>query len=122
MAKKLPALVSLVGGASCTLLLFVQVSPAPIAAPAFKVPAMWEYTAPLISPEKRVHDRSVAQKDPSIVYHQGNWHVFMTVKLKDRTAMEYCAFASWQHADTARRLILGLTESKYYCAPQVCIV
>jgi hypothetical protein len=85
----------------------------------FKVPATWEYSGPLISPEKRDKDPSHAQKDPSIVYHDGKWHVFMTVKLADRTPIEYCCFDKWENADNAPRTILKLTDSKYYCAPQV---
>jgi len=62
---------------------------------AISVPDLWKYTAPLISPEKRETDVSVAQKDPSIVFHDGLWHVFMTIKLPGRTAMGYCSFAKW---------------------------
>lgn len=51
-----------------------------------QLPARWEYSTPFIAPEKREHDPSRAQKDPSIVFHDGRWHVFMTVKLPDRTA------------------------------------
>lgn len=40
-------------------------------AAAIKVPTLWEYTAPLISPEKREQDPSIAQKDPSLVFFQG---------------------------------------------------
>jgi len=58
----------------------------------FKLPAMWEYTAPLITPEKRTEEPSRAQKDPTLVFHDGRWHVFMTVKLPGRTAIEYCSF------------------------------
>jgi hypothetical protein len=122
MAKWLLALISVLAGAASGLLPFAQQGPKPVAAStsqALKIPAMWEYTAPLISPEKRARGQSVSQKDPSIVYHQGNWHVFMTVKLADRTVMEYSSFASWENADAARRTILKLTESSYYCAPQV---
>src|SRR5262249_59338807 len=85
----------------------------------FKVPAMWEYTAPLISPQKREKDPSVAQKDPSIVYHEGKWHVFMSVRLPGRTAMEYCSFPRWEDADKSPRTILKVSESHYYGAPQV---
>ena len=94
----------------------------PASAPAsrpFKVPAMWEYTAPLIAPEKREQDPSVAQKDPTVVFHEGKWHVFMTVKLPGRTAIEYCSFDEWEDADKAPRTILKVSDSKYYCAPQV---
>lgn len=91
---------------------------APAPAP-FKVPAMWEYTAPLITPEKREKEPSRAQKDPTVVFHEGRWHVFMTVKLPDRSATEYCSFERWEEADKAPRTILKISESKYFCAPQV---
>ena len=86
---------------------------------ALTVPSVWEYTAPLITPEKRDRDVSVSQKDPSVVYHEGQWHVFMTVKLPGRTATEYCRFDQWETADKAPRTILNLCTNKYYCAPQV---
>ena len=72
----------------------------------FEVPAMWEYGAPLIAPERRDHDSSRAQKDPTLVFHDGKWHVFMTVKLPGRSAIEYCSFESWKDADGSRRTIL----------------
>jgi len=86
---------------------------------AFRVPAMWEYSAPLIAPEKRDRDPSRAQKDPTVVFHQGKWHVFMTVKLPGRSAIEYCSFERWEDADRSRRTILKVSDSDYYCAPQV---
>lgn len=89
------------------------------AAAAIAVPKMWEYTAPLISPEPRATDVSVAQKDPTIVFCDGKWHVFMTVKLPGRTATEYCSFANWADADRAPRTLLKISDSRYYCAPQV---
>ncbi len=52
---------------------------------ALLLPAMWEYSSPLISPEKRARNPSHAQKDPSVVFHGGKWHVFMTVKLPGRS-------------------------------------
>jgi len=99
------------------------VSPGAIAKEAAElsalVPAMWEYTAPLISPEKRDKEPSVAQKDPSVVFYAGRWHVFMTVKLPGRAAIEYCSFAKWEDADQAPRTTLTVCDSKYVCAPQV---
>lgn len=96
-----------------------QASDPAAAASIFKAPARWEYTAPLISPEKREKEPSVAQKDPSIVHHEGKWHVFMTVKLPGRTAIEHCSFARWEEADQAPRTTLSLSPSKYFGAPQV---
>jgi hypothetical protein len=61
----------------------------------------------------------VAQKDPTVVFHGGKWHVFMTVKLAGATAIEYCSFTRWEQADTAARTIVKVSTSKYYGAPQV---
>ena len=88
-------------------------------AAAFRLPSAWEYSAPLISPEARDHDISHAQKDPSIVFHDGQWHAFMTVKLKSRTAIEYCSFTSWDHANESKRTLLAVSDSAYVAAPQV---
>jgi hypothetical protein len=86
---------------------------------AMTVPASWEYTAPLISPERRDVDVSLSQKDPTVVHHDGRWHVFMTVKLPDRAVIEYCSFTEWEHANEAPRTILRVSSSSYHCAPQV---
>jgi hypothetical protein len=83
------------------------------------VPAAWEYGPPLIAPAERDHDPSHAQKDPTVVFYQGKWHVFMTVKLPGRSAIEYCSFENWQDADRSQRTILPISNSDYYCAPQV---
>ena len=83
------------------------------------LPKQWIYSRPLVAPENRDYDRSHAQKDPTVVYVDGKWHLFMTVKLADRSAIEYCSFDDWEHADKSTRTILKLSESKYYCAPQV---
>ena len=83
------------------------------------LPARWQYSHPLISPEDRDHNPSRAQKDPSIVFYDGKWHVFMTVKLPGRSAIEYCSFAKWQDANEARRTLLRVSDSDYFCAPQV---
>ncbi|MBL8809381.1 MAG: hypothetical protein JNM43_04310 [Planctomycetaceae bacterium] len=83
------------------------------------LPDQWEYSAPLISPENRETDRSHAQKDPSIVFHDGRWHVFMTVKIGKRPVREYCSFTDWNDANAAPRHLLTLIDRDYFCAPQV---
>lgn len=93
--------------------------PAAAAATPLKLPTMWQCTGPLISPEKRATLPSRAQKDPTLVFAGGKWHVFMTVKLPGSSAIEYCSFAKWDSADKATRTILKVADSKYYCAPQV---
>jgi hypothetical protein len=83
------------------------------------LPARWEYSKPLVSPEQRTENASHAQKDPTVVFHEGKWHLFMTVKLQGKSVIEYCSFADWEEADAAQRTILPLSDSSYYCAPQV---
>ena len=85
----------------------------------FQVPTMWEYSAPLITPVKGAVEPSRAQKDPTVVFHGGLWHVFMTVKLPDRSAIEYCSFDKWENANAAKRTILKVSDTKYFTAPQV---
>jgi hypothetical protein len=97
-----------------------QDRPQPATAPVgeFVPPAAWELSAPLIGPEKRSQDPSVSVKDPSIVFHEGRWHVFMTIRCEGWTPIEYASFDKWENADKAPRTILRVRE-KYYCAPQV---
>ncbi len=99
--------------------LMAQEKSGPAAPAPFQAPALWEYTAPLISPEKRDANVSVSQKDPSVVFFEGKWHVFMTVKLQGSTSIEYCSFEKWEDADKAPRTLLNACDSKYYGAPQV---
>ncbi len=87
--------------------------------PVFSIPAMWDCSRPLIAPEKRDNEPSRAQKDPTVVFHEGKWHVFMTVKLPGRSAIEYCSFDRWEDANGSKRTILDVSDSDYYCAPQV---
>lgn len=84
-----------------------------------ELPNRWQYSAPLISPETRDAEPSRAQKDPTLVYHNGQWHVFMTVKLPERSAIEYCSFDDWSNADRSKRTLLPISDSDYFCAPQV---
>ncbi len=83
------------------------------------IPKQWTCSAPLISPEVRDEDASHAQKDPSIVFHDGKWHLFMTVKLQGRSVIEYCSFTSWEDANASRRTLLPVSDRDYFCAPQV---
>ena len=57
--------------------------------------------------------------DTQFVLYGGQWHVFMTVKLPVRSAIEYCSFTRWEEADASPRTILKVSDSDYYCAPQV---
>jgi hypothetical protein len=43
----------------------------------------------------------------------------MTVKLPDRSAIEYCSFEKWDEANKSPRTVLDICDSDYFCAPQV---
>jgi hypothetical protein len=73
----------------------------------------------VISPEIRTDEPSAAQKDPTLVFHEGRWHVFMSVKLPGRTAIEYCSVEKWEDAQASRRTLLPVSDSNYFGAPQV---
>ena len=96
------------------LALAVQANPT-----EFRLPEAWEYSAPLIAPEKRDREPSRAQKDPSVVFYDGRWHVFMTVKLPKRSAIEYCSFEKWEDADASERTVLKVSDSDYFGACQI---
>jgi len=103
--------------------LFSCTGPQPDSTPAdattLVLPEAWEMSAPLISPEQRKNDEAHAVKDPTVVFYEGVWHVFMTIKCKGYTIMETCSFTDWAEADRAPRTVLRLFDGEYYCAPQV---
>ncbi len=81
----------------------------------------WRASGPLvdIGPGRDAPDPHVAIKDPSIVFHEGRWHLFTTLRMKSgRVIMEYLSFADWAQANTAPRTLIDLHD-KYHCAPQV---
>jgi hypothetical protein len=87
--------------------------------PLLSPPYLWSLSRPLISPANHPADPCHAIKDPSVVFHDGKWHLFSTIRSQKRThQIEYLAFADWQKADASPRHVLTLTDG-YFCAPQV---
>src|SRR4051812_32573298 len=79
----------------------------------------WELSPPLISSKAGREDRCISIKDPSVVYHDGKWHVFATIRSEKRThQIEYLNFTDWEQANRAPRHVLHMTDG-YFCAPQV---
>ncbi|MGC8885954.1 MAG: non-reducing end alpha-L-arabinofuranosidase family hydrolase [Verrucomicrobiia bacterium] len=79
----------------------------------------WKISPPLLSPAVRTNDPCYSVKDPSVVYYNGRWHLFCTIRSQKRThQIEYLSFEKWESANTSRRYILQLTDG-YFCAPQV---
>ncbi len=81
----------------------------------------WRAAAPLIDVEaqRTGADPHVALKDPSVVFHDGRWHVFGTLRMKSGTVcMQHLSFTDWQKANAAPRTTISFTD-RYHCAPQV---
>jgi hypothetical protein len=81
----------------------------------------WQASQPLIDvgPGKELPDPLVAIKDPTVVFHQGRWHVFSTIRAKSgKVDIEYLSFKDWPDAQAAPRHVLGMHD-QYYCAPQI---
>jgi hypothetical protein len=82
-------------------------------------PFAWTASGPLLSAEDRDGDRYHALKDPSVVYENGAWHLFCTLRGKQRShQIEYLSFKDWSDTAHARRVTLKMV-SGYFCAPQV---
>ena len=79
---------------------------------SIELPKRWVYSSPLISPESREDEPSRAQKDPTLVQHEGRWHVFMTVKLPGRSAIEYCSFEDWDNANASKRFSVAAQRQR----------
>lgn len=79
----------------------------------------WKASQPLIGPDADAADPHVSIKDPTIVRHEGGWHLFATVRLASgKVDTEYVSFDDWPQAAKAPRHVLALHD-QYYCAPQI---
>jgi Glycosyl hydrolase family 62 len=81
----------------------------------------WRSSAPLVDVEaqRAAADPHVALKDPTIVFHDGRWHLFGTLRKKSGTVcMQYLNFTDWKDANSVPRQEISFTD-KYHCAPQV---
>ncbi len=74
---------------------------------------------PIVTPRQSQEDEYISIKDPTVVWYQGRWHLFCTVRGRKRShQIEYFSFEDWSRVDEADRTMLNITEG-YYCAPQV---
>lgn len=79
-------------------------------------PLRWRSSGPLIAnTEPNVN----SIKDPTIVFDQGRWHIYTTIRPVDRPAcMEYLSFTDWAKANEAPRRRIAMHDG-YHCAPQI---
>jgi hypothetical protein len=81
----------------------------------------WKASGPLVDvgPGRDAEDPHVALKDPSVVFHEGRWHLFGTLRMKSgRVCMQHLSFTDWTQANATPRTIISFTD-QYHCAPQV---
>lgn len=79
----------------------------------------WTYGPPLVTPAERPEDPCFSVKDPSVVFYQGRWHLFCTIRSRKRThQIEYLSFPDWKDASRAPRYVLK-AHPGFFCAPQV---
>ena len=79
----------------------------------------WPCSPPLLAADATAPDPHVSIKDPTIVFSDGRWHLFATVRIKSgKVDIEYLSFADWPQAAAAPRTSLNLHD-QYYSAPQV---
>ncbi|NOX53805.1 MAG: hypothetical protein GXP27_05090 [Planctomycetes bacterium] len=79
----------------------------------------WRLGPPVLAPAVRPDDPCYSVKDPSVVFYEGRWHLFCTIRSQKRShQIEYVTFRDWSEARRAKHHILRLTDG-YFCAPQV---
>ena len=79
----------------------------------------WKISEPLVAPAERPEDPCYSMKDPTVVFHEGRWHLFCTIRSEKRShQIEYLSFADWKEANAAPRHLLKMHEG-FFCAPQV---
>jgi hypothetical protein len=79
----------------------------------------WKVSPPLVLPEDVGGISCYSVKDPSVVRYDGRWHLFCTIRGKERShAVVYLSFADWKDAGKAQRHLLAMHDG-YFCAPQV---
>ncbi|WP_245843843.1 non-reducing end alpha-L-arabinofuranosidase family hydrolase [Sphingomonas spermidinifaciens] len=81
----------------------------------------WTSTAPVVLPRSDAEHPVVAVKDPSIVFANGKYHVFMTTAGAKGWGLAYASFRRWEDAPAAPLTYLDRSPigPGYRAAPQV---
>ncbi len=91
------------------------------ASPASPGGFRWTSSAPLIAPPADAAPDLHGVKDPSVVFHDGKYHVFMTTAAGKGWGLAYTSFKDWK--DASKAPIIGLENSPmgpgYRAAPQI---
>jgi len=86
------------------------------------LPKFWDSSEALIRPKSDALHEVLAVKDPSVVFFEGEWHVFATIATKQgQWSMVYFHFEDWAKAEEAEWIYLDQIPGfeGYTAAPQV---
>lgn len=79
----------------------------------------WRLGEPVLAPLERSEDPCYSVKDPTVLRHDGRWHLFCTIRSQKRShQIEYLSFQDWKDARGAKRHVLNMHDG-FFCAPQV---
>jgi hypothetical protein len=82
----------------------------------------WSTGGPVLMPKSDATHNLVSIKDPSVVYFNDKWHVFVsTVDVNGAYSMAYINFPDWAHTANATFYYLDQTPALrgYHAAPQI---
>jgi endo-1,4-beta-xylanase len=82
----------------------------------------WSSSGPVLIPKSDATHNLVSIKDPSVVYYNGKWHVFVsTVSATGAYSIAYLTFPDWDHVADATFYYLDQTPALrgYHAAPQI---
>ncbi|RNG30638.1 non-reducing end alpha-L-arabinofuranosidase family hydrolase [Streptomyces botrytidirepellens] len=93
------------------------------ASPTASLPSSfkWNSSGILMSPKPDATHNIAGLKDPTVVYHNGKWHVFASVASASGYNLVYLSFTDWSQAASATHHYLDRTAigTGYRAAPQV---
>lgn len=97
-------------------------APSAIAIPGLPARLAWTSSPPLIVPKSDAAHDLVAVKDPTVVRHNGRWHVYASSVARGGVyGMVYTSFADWKDAPAAPLYYMDQTRGfkTYVAAPQL---
>ena len=107
-----------IAAVSVLLLMAAALGAPPSTQPWHSEPFTWVGSGPLMAARQDEGDWH-SLKDPSIVFADGKWHLFCTVRGTQRShAIVYLSFADWPQAADAHQYVLPCHKG-FFCAPQI---
>lgn len=85
-------------------------------------PLKWTSSGVLMAPVSDSAHEIVSVKDPTVVYHEGKWHVYATTAdRRGHWSIVYLSFKDWAEAAEAKPYYIDANPhlTGFHCAPQV---